>query len=147
LNIQSIYGSADYPEIAASEVVPSTRIPNPPPAPAQVGQWSTPVSWPLVAVHMSLLPTGNVLAWDGFAAGPNSQRIWNPTTGTFTPVPYAVNTFCAGHALLAHGRPFVAAGHQAADVGIADTSIFNASTNPWSAAPNMSVRRWYPTRG
>src|SRR6185312_9930801 len=128
LNIQSIYGSADDPEIAAIEVVPSTGNQNPPPDPAQVGQWSTLVSWPLVAVHMSRLPTGNVLAWDGFAA-----------------VPYAVNTFCAGHVLLADGRTFVAGGHQAADVGIADTSIFNASTNTWSAAPNMSVGRWYPT--
>ena len=29
---------------------------------------------------MSLLPTGNVISWDGFSAGPNSEQIWNPTT-------------------------------------------------------------------
>src|SRR5439155_3837451 len=96
-------------------------------------------------VHMSLLPTGNVLTWDGFAAAPDSQRVWNPATSTFTPVPYGINTFCAGHVLLADGRTFVAGGHQTADVGIPDTSIFNSSTNTWTAAPNMSVGRWYPT--
>jgi hypothetical protein len=145
LNISSIYGTADDPEIAAIEVVPSSGPPPPPPDPLQVGQWSAPVAWPLVAVHMSLLPTGNVVAWDGFAAAPNSQRVWNPSNGTFTPVPYGVNIFCSGHVLLADGRTLVVGGHQSADVGIPDTSIFDSSTNSWTAAPNMSVGRWYPT--
>ena len=145
LNIQSVYGSADDPELAAIEVVPSTGPPAPPPDPAQVGQWSAPASWPLVAVHMSMLPTGNVLVWDGFAAAPNSQRIWNPSSGNFTPVAYGVNIFCAGHVTLADGRTFIAGGHQAADVGIPDTTIFNAGNNSWTAAANMSVSRWYPT--
>jgi hypothetical protein len=145
VNISSIYGSADDPEIAAIEVVPSSGPPPPPPDPSQVGQWSAPVAWPLVAVHMSLLPTGNVVAWDGFAAAPNSQRIWNPSNGTFTPVPYGVNIFCSGHVLLANGRTLVVGGHQSADVGIPDTTIFDSSTNSWTAAPNMSVGRWYPT--
>src|SRR5207237_6565462 len=32
--------------------------------PAVVGQWSTTASWPLVPVHVNVLPTGKVLAWD-----------------------------------------------------------------------------------
>ena len=39
------------------------------PPPSQIGSWSSPVSWPIVAVHMSLLPTGNVIAFDGFDGG------------------------------------------------------------------------------
>ena len=34
----------------------------PPPPPSQVGQWAGPFVWPIVAVNMSLLPTGKVLA-------------------------------------------------------------------------------------
>ena len=43
------------------------------PTPDQVGQWSAPVTWPLVAVHMSLEPNGKVLSWDGWDDAPNSS--------------------------------------------------------------------------
>ena len=36
--------------------------------PSQVGQWSAPATWPIVAVHMSLDRSGNVLMFDGFGA-------------------------------------------------------------------------------
>jgi Malectin domain/Domain of unknown function (DUF1929)/Bacterial Ig-like domain/Bacterial Ig domain len=115
------------------------------PAADQVGRWSAPVQWPLVAVHMSLLPTGNVIAFDGFDAAPNSERIWNPATGNFTPVPYARNLFCAGHVLLPDGRTLIVGGHVQADVGLADTTLFNSSTNTYQRAGDMTVGRWYPT--
>jgi hypothetical protein len=115
------------------------------PPPSQVGEWSNTIAWPSVAVHMSLLPTGNVLSWDGFAAAPNSERLWNPLTGAFTPVPFGTNLFCAGHVLLPDGRQLVVGGHVAAAVGLPDTSIFDPKTNTWSSAARMSVARWYPT--
>ena len=114
-------------------------------APDQIGQWSAPSSWPIVAVHMALLPTGNILAFDAWDDAPNSQTIWNPTTGTFLPVPDSTNLFCSGHVLLPDGRVLVVGGNVQADVGIKDTSIFNSTTNTWSKAANMSVARWYPT--
>ena len=27
------------------------------------GQWTAPIPWPIVTVHMSVLPNGKVLAW------------------------------------------------------------------------------------
>ena len=41
----------------------------------QVGQWSPPITWPIVAVHMALLPTGNVIGFDAWSDAPNSQTI------------------------------------------------------------------------
>jgi hypothetical protein len=111
----------------------------------QVGQWSAPTAWPIVAVHMTLLPTGNVLAFDAWDDAPNSQHIWNPITGAFLSVPDATNLFCAGHVLLPDGRTLIVGGNVQADEGIKDATLFNASTNTWSKAPNMSVARWYPT--
>src|SRR5262245_17710581 len=32
--------------------------------PAQVGQWGPVVAWPVVGIHVALLPNGRVLAWD-----------------------------------------------------------------------------------
>jgi hypothetical protein len=94
---------------------------------------------------MALLPTGNVISWDGQAAAPNSQRLWNPTTGVFTPIPFAVNLFCSGHVLLPDGRQLVVGGHVAPAVGLPDASIFDPKTNTWSSGAKMSVSRWYPT--
>jgi Domain of unknown function (DUF1929)/Bacterial Ig domain/Glyoxal oxidase N-terminus/Viral BACON domain len=115
------------------------------PPPDQVGQWSAPVSWPLVAVHMILQPTGNVLAIDAWADAPNTQRIWNPSNGTFVAVPYAANLFCSGHILLPDGRTLVVGGNVSADNGIKDATLFDSQTNTWSKAADMSVTRWYPT--
>src|SRR5262245_33961979 len=33
--------------------------------PAQAGQWAGPFAWPLVAIHIVLLPNGQVLTFDG----------------------------------------------------------------------------------
>jgi fibronectin type 3 domain-containing protein len=115
------------------------------PPPDQAGQWSAPVSWPLVAVHMILQPTGNVLAMDAWADAPNTQRIWNPSNGTFVAVPYGANLFCSGHILLPDGRTMVVGGNVAADIGIKDTSLFNSQTNTWTKGADMTVARWYPT--
>jgi chitodextrinase len=113
--------------------------------PDQVGQWSAPAAWPIVAVHMSLDPDGRVLAWDGFADAPGSERIWDPATGTFLPVGYGRNLFCAGHVGLADGRTLILGGHISADVGLADTTIFDSTNNTWFRGPDMAVGRWYPT--
>ena len=113
--------------------------------PDQVGQWSAPISWPEVAVHMALQPTGTVLVFDGFGAAPNSERLWDPSSGAFVPVPYGRNLFCSGHVGLADGRTLILGGHINANDGLADTTIFDSKTNTWFRGPDMTVGRWYPT--
>jgi hypothetical protein len=111
---------------------------------ADVGQWTAPANWPLVAIHATLLPTGNVLAWDG-ADQKGAAFIWNPTTNSFTSKNPPDNIFCAGHCILPDGRVFVAGGHLANFAGIPDANIFNSGTNSWSQVRSMSYGRWYPT--
>ena len=113
--------------------------------PNLIGDWSAPVGWPIVAVHMSLEPTGQVFALDGFAAGTNSEHLWDPTSGNFIPVPYGRNLFCAGHIQLADGRTLLVGGHINANEGLADTTIFNPVTRTYFRGPDMTVGRWYPT--
>jgi fibronectin type 3 domain-containing protein len=114
-------------------------------APAQDGQWGAPIPWPIVAVHMSLEPTGEVFSLDGFDNAPNSERMWNPTTNTFRSVPYGRNLFCSGHVQLPDGRTLIAGGHISAYVGLADTTLYNATTNTYFRGADMAESRWYPT--
>src|SRR3954471_4509650 len=45
----------------------------------------------------------------------------------------------------AQGGPLIIGGNVAADDGLADATIFDSKTNAYARAPDMSVKRWYPT--
>ena len=119
--------------------------PFPPPPPSQVGQWSGPFEWPFVPIHVILLSTGEVLAWDDHTDTPASQ-LWNPTTGAFTAVPYNnENLFCSGHIALPDGRILVVGGHSDAYVGFPAATTFNPAKENWVEVAPMFYARWYPT--
>ena len=106
------------------------------------GAWSSPFSWPFVAIHMNVLPNGKVLAWE---QGPQA-RVWDPATNTFTGVPmYMTDLLCTGHSFLPDGRLLVTGGHIQSRIGEPDSNIFNPSNNTWSVGPIMNAPRWYPT--
>lgn len=109
-------------------------------ASAEAGAWSEPFAWPIVAVHLHLLPNGRVLSW-GKVGEP---QIWNPATNTFTPAPSPDLLFCSGHSFLADGRLHVAGGHIDDDRGLPDINLYGSSGG-WSPAAPMKRGRWYPT--
>src|SRR5512132_1827158 len=125
--------------------------------PGQVGEWGPIVNWPVVGIHVALLPNGKVLAWDsvGDAATEtfpvhNFTRatVYDPITGTQTPatVDQGYNIFCAGFAHLFDGSLFIAGGNKNAQLeGIVKTHLFNPVTNAWSLGPDMAAGRWYPS--
>jgi hypothetical protein len=117
--------------------------PGPPPL-SQVGQWSGPSTWPIVAVNMALLPTGRVLAWDGQTAG-HDARVWDPSTNSFSSLTVGDNIFCSGAAGLPNGRLLVAGGHSSTHVGLSVTNLFDPLSQTWSSGPAMAYGRWYPT--
>ena len=96
-------------------------------------------------VHIASLSNGKIAVWDGFDAALNSERVWDPATGTFDPVPSGRNLFCAGHLTLPDGRLFIAGGHIEANVGLKDTHIYNPNTRTWFRGTDMARGRWYPT--
>jgi Domain of unknown function (DUF1929)/Bacterial Ig domain len=126
-------------------------------APQDMGQWGPVVDWPVVGVHVALLPNGKVLAYD--SVGDNATEtypvhdhtratVWDPATGTQTPVTVdtGFNIFCSGLAHLADGRMFFAGGNKDQQLnGIVQTHLFDSATNLWSLGPNMAAERWYPT--
>jgi len=122
-----------------------------------VGQWGPVMDWPVVGVHVALLPNGKVLAYD--SVGDNATEtypvhdhtrvtVWDPVTGAQTPawVDTGFNVFCSGLAHLADGSLFLAGGNLNSQLqGIVQTHIFNPVTNSWSLGQNMAAGRWYPT--
>ncbi|MFL5401748.1 MAG: hypothetical protein ACJ8BF_02910, partial [Gemmatimonadales bacterium] len=108
---------------------------------ARSGEWSEPFSWPIVAVHLHLLPTKQVLSW-GRAGDP---YLWDPEWGAFMPVPVATMVFCSGHTFLGDGRLLVAGGHISDEHGLPDANLFDGSSQSWTSLPEMHWGRWYPT--
>jgi hypothetical protein len=108
---------------------------------AELGRWSAPFPWPIVGVHLHLLPTGEVLSF-GKKATP---EVWNVATGTFTSVPSSYLMFCGGHAFLPDGRLLLTGGNIRHDHGLSEASIFDPRTRTLSRVTSMVRGRWYPT--
>src|SRR4051812_36499151 len=125
--------------------------------PQDVGQWGPVEDWPVVGVHVALLPNGKVLAYDSI--GDNATEsylvqdhtratLWDPATHTHTQVNVdtGFNIFCSGLAHLVDGRLFIAGGNKDQALnGIVQTHLFDPATNTWRLGPNMAAGRWYPT--
>jgi hypothetical protein len=90
------------------------RLHSPPgevPDVAAEGRWSSVIDWPLIPIHVALLPDGRVFSFgtdDGSAAGgavPTGAffyDIWNPSSREHLTLPNrtAVDTFCAAQLVL-----------------------------------------------
>ncbi|MGH7513176.1 MAG: galactose oxidase-like domain-containing protein [Gemmatimonadales bacterium] len=122
------------------------------PSEATTGKWGPLVQWPIVPLHIHLLPTGKVLGWgkyeDGGVMGTHGTipRLWDPATGQFRGIAADTMLFCSGHTLMADGRLMVSGGHKDDDTGIDITNIFDPTSETWVAGvPKMAFGRWYPT--
>ncbi len=125
--------------------------------PGQAGQWGPVANWPVVGIHVALLPNGKVLAWDSVGDAATETfpvqdhtraTVYDPVTGTHTPVNVdtGYNIFCSGFAHLSDGSLFIAGGNKDAQLnGIVQTHLFNPATNTWLLGPNMAAGRWYPS--
>ena len=122
------------------------------PSEATTGAWGEVVPWSIVPLHLTLLPTGKLLAWgrNELGGGMGQPRLWDPASGDpdvfAITVPNDTMLFCAGHALMADGKLMVSGGHKADDRGLDVTNIFDPATQSWTPGlPKMAHGRWYPT--
>jgi hypothetical protein len=122
------------------------------PPEATTGKWDPPVSWSIVPLHITLLPTGKYLAWGKFEVGTSvmaNPRLWDPSAGPpTTAIQVRADTmlFCSGHTLMADGRLMVSGGHKNDARGLDVTNIFDPVTQTWATGlPKMAKGRWYPT--
>jgi Domain of unknown function (DUF1929)/Glyoxal oxidase N-terminus len=134
-------------------------------APAKfVGSWSAPFAWPDVAIHLHVLPNGNVLSYSdddhsdyhvngSRLDGKTKAYVWTIGTSS-TPIFVGINNestnlFCSGHSFLSDGRLLIMGGHEGHDGdGSTDTNIFDfrvGTYGSWERTSSMASGRWYPT--
>lgn len=118
----------------------------PPVPPSQAGQWSPVMNWPLVALHMVEMRTGNVLLMDGWE-NPNQTQVFNPNTQALTQANngFGLDVFCSGNITLADGRVLLTGGEGSASLGSNAVTSFDPASLTWSRLPSMQYARWYPT--
>ncbi|WP_169517021.1 glyoxal oxidase [Azohydromonas australica] len=115
--------------------------------------------WPVMPIHMVLLPDRRVLAYGTDTAGRQGAgfhyTVWDPKLGggpeAFLTLPNVTGTdiFCSAQSLLPDGRVVLMGGDEnpgtPEDFGNADVNVFNPRTNVLSKAGVMAYQRWYPS--
>jgi hypothetical protein len=124
------------------------------------GVFGAPVTWPLIGLHVVLLPDGRVMSYgstaQGKAGGQGIYDIWDPGLGTGSaahlvlPNTTHADTFCSGQSVIsASGEVLVVGGtttiNGERNFSTDQTEIFDPQTNTISAAEPMVFPRWYPS--
>jgi hypothetical protein len=138
------------------------------PAPAEAnrrdGFWGQNGPWPLIPIHMLLLPEGRVLTYgsnpDGTQTGRFWYDVWDPAQGSIAGGHLTLrNTtstdlFCSAQlvlpgsrdALLLGGDNWISSARATNNRGNNDSLIFNNAASPTlSKARDMNRARWYAT--
>jgi hypothetical protein len=130
----------------------------------QHGKWGPNGAWPLIPIHMLLLPEGRVLSYGSNPDGTQTGRFWydvwdpaggNPAAGHLTlRNTTQTDLFCSAQlvlpgstdALLLGGDNWIANKSATNNRGNNDSLIFrNQATPSLQAGRDMNRRRWYAT--
>ncbi|HEY8032808.1 MAG TPA: galactose oxidase early set domain-containing protein [Methylocella sp.] len=126
-------------------------------------------TWPIIPLHMALLPDGRVLSYgtdeDGTQGAQFIYDIWNPKLGngsnahTILPNTTSTDIFCSAASLVGAGLPGIGAGLAGkllitgGDLTLGGmrnysnnkVNVFNPRNNTLTASGTMTYPRWYPT--
>lgn len=126
--------------------------------PKESGAWSPVIQWPLVPVHMVLMPDGRVMSFgtkaDGQQTGYFIYDVWDPAAGLDAGHMTMANTsgtdiFCSSAIVLPQGgNVFIAGGDNWTGTGTTNTgnnnsNLFNYTSNALTRQSNMNRARWY----
>jgi hypothetical protein len=156
-------GTGDGGTIRAIDfAAPDVYAPSTPPtaAAASQGWWSSLGGWPIIGMHLSLLPDGRVMNFGSGSSGAQGAQfvydVWNPKAGlgarSHLTLPNTLGTdiFCSAQSLLPNGQLMLAGGdgrESGINSGIRKTTLFNPQTNELNdAGVQLKTARWYATQ-
>ena len=137
------------------EFVPPNSIP---PAANVDGMWSPVYPWPLISVHLVLLPDGRVMTYgsdlNGLQTGHAKYDIWDstgaPDAGHLTlDNSTGTDIFCSSQVLLPQsGNLFIAGGDiwtgtQTTNKANNNSNLFDSASTSLTRGINMNRARWY----
>ena len=118
------------------------------------------VAWPIIPIHVVLLPGGRVMNYGTDSSGDQGAQliydVWNPTLGTGTnahlvlPNTTSTDIFCSGASVMYNGGNVLTTGGDLTVNGQRNfannnTTIFFRSTNTIASNTPMQYPRWYPS--
>ncbi len=127
-------------------------------APGADGAWSPVKPWPLIPLHMVVMPDGRVLSFgtkaDGTQTGNFIYDVWDPAGGFDAGHLTLANTtgtdiFCSSTLVLPQGgKVFIAGGDNWTGTGTTNTgnnnsNLFDYGSNTLARQSNMNRARWY----
>ena len=122
------------------------------------GMWSPVYAWPLIPLHLVMLPDGKMLSYgtkaDGTQTGNFIYDVWDPDGGLSAGhTTLANNTltdiFCSSQLVLpSGGAVFIAGGDNWTGTGTTNTgnnnsNVFSTGDNSLTRGSNMNRARWY----
>ena len=152
-------GSTAFAQAAPEAVQPAPFDPLVIPADAYLkGAWSAVGTWPLIAIHMVLMPDGRVLSYGTDGTGKQTgffiYDVWDSAVGLgggHLTLPNGTGTdiFCSSQLVLPQGGSvFVAGGDNWTGTGTTNTgnnnsNLFDYNANTLARGNNMNRARWY----
>ena len=129
--------------------------------PAVIGRFDPVFDWPVMPIHMALLPDGRVMGFGSTTGGRQgaqlSYAVWDPRLGTgadsmlLLPNTTGTDILCAGQAMLPSTGELLIVGGDLTVNGVrnhanSDVNLFTPSSNLLTRqAVSMSQKRWYAT--
>ncbi len=126
------------------------------------GTWSNVYDWPLIPIHLTMMPDGRLMSYGTDSAGRQTGKtiydIFDPTLGLANghmtiPKNTLADIFCSASIFLSTTNQVLTVGGDNFDpvsgyplnTGNNSSTLFTPSTNTLVAANNMKLPRWYAT--
>jgi len=129
--------------------------------PDAIGRFGEPFDWPIITMHLALLPDGRVMSFgtstDGKQGAMLEYTVWDPSLGTgpssmlMLPNTTLTDISCAGQTLMpATGELLIVGGDRTIDgkrnYANSDVNVFDSTSNQLTKhVRSMAYQRWYAT--
>ncbi len=152
------FGPGVKPPLGRLPATASGSIPVGGPSANVTGVFGAPIPWPIIAIHVVLLPDGRVLNYGTDETGAQGAEllydVWDPTLAPSSsphlvlPNATVTDIFCSGQSVMwLNGDVLITGGdltiNGKRNYSNNDTTIFAPQTNTLTANPQMAFPRWY----